>query len=342
MAADVLKRNYTSVDVFKFFAAILIVAIHTDPFGLDNQSLLYAINYAVYRNAVPFFFVASAFFLFSKPFIWDNAKRYCKRIFILTLAWFILQTPYIIYGRIIDEPGDLESKVNAFYRLLLWESGVPGGWFLFGCIQSVLLMYFLSVKCKLKDWMLVIIGILMYTVSAFSTVYKYTLENDHIISQIVGYVKIFTNDPTHNVFSSFIYFAIGKLIVKHGNLSAKKCLTAVLVLSIAEFLEIYTIWNIKPFGQNNVCFFTLLPMSYFLFQLCLKIKIDISGEKSLYIRKCSIIYYLMQFIIISILTKLFNIENGLILFLLTLLCVSCASYFIIKESDKYPILKKLY
>lgn len=59
------KRNYL-VDIFKFIAATMVVGIHCAPLNSYNQFLNNVIFQGVSRIAVPFFFMISSFFLFSK------------------------------------------------------------------------------------------------------------------------------------------------------------------------------------------------------------------------------------------------------------------------------------
>ena len=48
-----IKSNYNSIDVFKFLAAIMVVAIHTNPFY--HYPILNFIITSLCRIAVPFF-----------------------------------------------------------------------------------------------------------------------------------------------------------------------------------------------------------------------------------------------------------------------------------------------
>ena len=71
---SVLKtEEYSSVDIFKFFCAILVVAIHTKPF--ENIFWLDAAIGILTRFAVPYFFVSSAYFLFIKLRVTQNPSK---------------------------------------------------------------------------------------------------------------------------------------------------------------------------------------------------------------------------------------------------------------------------
>lgn len=77
----------------KMIAAIFVVAIHSQPFsGLTEVLVIYLFA----RIAVPFFFVASAFFFFKKPVEQQNIKGYVRRLAILYIFWFIIELPITI------------------------------------------------------------------------------------------------------------------------------------------------------------------------------------------------------------------------------------------------------
>lgn len=59
------ERNY-SIDTFKFFAALSVVGIHTQPFASLEQSIyqnIYFILRVLFSFAVPFFFMSSGYLL---------------------------------------------------------------------------------------------------------------------------------------------------------------------------------------------------------------------------------------------------------------------------------------
>lgn len=59
------KRN-GSIAVFRYIYAVLVVAIHTDPFYEINEQLGYMVYAVLSGIAVPFFFVTSGYFYIHK------------------------------------------------------------------------------------------------------------------------------------------------------------------------------------------------------------------------------------------------------------------------------------
>lgn len=57
------KNNYNSIHLGKLGMAILVVAIHTRPFMNCSEGILFQLYTAVLSLAVPYFFIASGFFI---------------------------------------------------------------------------------------------------------------------------------------------------------------------------------------------------------------------------------------------------------------------------------------
>ena len=100
-----MKKVLTSVDIFKFIAAVMVVTIHTHPF-ICCEEYDYWVT-AACRIAVPFFFIIGSFLFFksNKPI-----GTYIKRLLALYLVWFVIELP-IIYERFFI----INRFLKAFY-----------------------------------------------------------------------------------------------------------------------------------------------------------------------------------------------------------------------------------
>ena len=59
-----MKKQFNSIDLFKFIASIIVVGIHTITFQNCSNSLVKTIWEAVSIMAVPFFFLATGYLSF--------------------------------------------------------------------------------------------------------------------------------------------------------------------------------------------------------------------------------------------------------------------------------------
>ena len=104
--AGTYKKNvYYSIDIYKFVASLMVVAIHTHPF--DGTELDYYFT-SFCRIAVPFFFISSSFFFFCKSTL--NICAYTKRMLTLYGLWLIIESPFVLYKFFVDSDNSLISN----------------------------------------------------------------------------------------------------------------------------------------------------------------------------------------------------------------------------------------
>ena len=120
-----INRTYHAIDFFKLLMAFAVVAIHTNPIVNWTNDIATQVVVIIEEWAVPFFFVASGFFLQNgmngkmDSEISDRTKRYLWRIVKLYCVWTILSIPIIVYGYIISGNG-LVSSMLSFVKYFLF------------------------------------------------------------------------------------------------------------------------------------------------------------------------------------------------------------------------------
>ena len=87
------RKQYKSLDVAKFVSAVLIIILHTAPFGSYSKALTFGFRNIITVVAVPFFFFVSGFLAFGKLNSLEIGKRkeyiknYLSRIAIMYFIW---------------------------------------------------------------------------------------------------------------------------------------------------------------------------------------------------------------------------------------------------------------
>ncbi len=144
----ITEKNYCAVDVAKFVFAVLVVSIHlfgnafkgmaqdgAPPTGNGNLFVLFGfpLYYLFARLAVPFFFLASGYFLFGKIERRPNeagtiVRGYCARILKLFAFWLVVSIPIIVDKYFIDRSVYATAKEGAlaFGLKILTGGGVRG------------------------------------------------------------------------------------------------------------------------------------------------------------------------------------------------------------------------
>lgn len=143
---DSQKFNAT-FDIMKLIMAILVVAIHTEPFGF-NIWLDRGLG-VITRFCIPFFFTISSYFFFRKhpnPINKYDFYHYILRITVLYLVWSIIYLPYDIINNRFSGMNFIE-----ILKLFLWSGNGHALWFLCGTIIGfIILNIFLKITSNYK------------------------------------------------------------------------------------------------------------------------------------------------------------------------------------------------
>src|SRR5688572_928654 len=99
------KKNYTGVDIVKFIMAVFVIAIHTQPLYSMRDTGYFHLYEIIISTAVPYFFMASGYFLFTKINNDDQTlddklvklRQYILKLIKLYLIWTVIYMPITLY-----------------------------------------------------------------------------------------------------------------------------------------------------------------------------------------------------------------------------------------------------
>lgn len=336
----ITKKTYNSIDLAKFFAAILVVAIHSRPFAGNELADYFFTSFL--RIAVPFFFVATGFFFFLKEK--PDIRRYTWRLASLYVLWFIIEI-YFVYQRFfVDYDHSLPIQLFNFFRSLLFSNTWYASWFIMACIIAVNIIYYLS--RKLNNWWLLLVGFGAYLISLFCSSYSGVL--DLILNERLRYYHVtfsYFFMPANSFIVALVYIAIGKFIaekmVRERKYSISKSMNVGLLalVTLAGCAEVVLIrWSVLI----NDAYLFLPFFTFFAFVLLLDAEVKIHAQVSKTLRSMSILIYILHGIFVSVNPALFGIKSGMVMFGVTLIESVVSAYLIVKLSEKVPVLKKLY
>ena len=284
-----MRKNLASIDLAKFIASVLIFAMHCKV--LSDYKYVGFILQLLSRWGVPFFFICSAYFLFSKIIAGnitrDTMQAYLFRIFTLYIVWLVYNIPSVIYHRLWAKDLSAISTWLIFLKNSVLSSTFIGSWYLASSIFSAWFVFLLSKKLPTKT----VMGItsIFYLLCVFTSAYYGVLPTN--ISKTLKFLCF----PL-NIFNGCFYFSLGKLIVENKKSILEKCdkkraLIGFIISYLLFIVEIGSTKYFKVYGSTDVAFSTVL-MSVSLFLLCLQTNIRINN--SLLLRKLSIIVYCSQ------------------------------------------------
>lgn len=283
------RRNYDTVDLFKFIGSIFIFLMHIKILG-DSQPLSFVLE-LLSRWAVPFFFIISSFFLFRKE--GDNCNidkqslnKYIKRVLSLYIAWFIINLPSIIYLRLI-RPGIAQlSTWIAFVKGSILSSSFTGSWYLLSSIVSAFLLFLLSKRFKTITCFF--IAIIPHTLCLLTSAYG------GLLSDKMAGALTWLCFPL-NIFSSLLYFSLGKIIYEKKEVFLKAQLSVLglltVLFTVLYFIEIKLTIN-KGIYLSSDYALSIIPLAFFLSLFCLKSTLKVQHAKRF--RTISTIVYCAQ------------------------------------------------
>ncbi len=331
------RKEFTGVDKIKFIMAAIVVAAHTHPFeGIDNNSAMFKVWEAVVQLAVPYFFIASGYFLFlkltknpDKIIQLQHLKSYGKRIAFLYISWTIIYLPITIWKFFNNDlyyTTDFLLFLRGFF--LLGENYYSWPlWYLLSMIYSLGIIYILK-KLSLGIKAIFFISL---TIFCFSILINYVgmaeIWNEELSKFRVAVTSSF---GTGRLFSGVLYIIIGAFFAKQ-----QPRLTVVMIVFIYTVAIMLQIWRI-PFLSELL--FVLFPAAIFIASLNFG---DGKVQIAYFFRKCSTVMFFTHMIVFFLYTLLFKQFRyfGLDAFLVSFTIPILLTPLIIKLEHRNPHFK---
>ena len=131
-------KEYPGIDGFRLAAALLIVAIHTDPLACFGTEANLVLTRILARVGVPFFFMVTGFFVLPKtndarP---DQARRFLKKTLLLYIASTLLYLPVQWYKGVFAQ----SNLAGTISKDLLFEGTFYHLWYLPAVLLGVIVL----------------------------------------------------------------------------------------------------------------------------------------------------------------------------------------------------------
>lgn len=282
------NNSYTGVDFFRIVAAILVVAIHTSPLKGCSETYDFILTRITARVAVPFFFTASGFFLFSGE---ENGRlqfskilNFIKKTAIIYGLTTLIYLPVNVYAGTVKEwaylPNLLKDIIfdGTFYHL----------WYLPASISGALIAWLLLRKLNVKQAFAA--GLLLYLAGLLGDSYYGITSSIWFLEAVYkGFFRMF--DHTRNgLFFAPVFFLLGALLVQDKKRVNAKAWAAGLAISIILMISEGLLLHRFNLQKHDSMYFMLLPCMYFLFRILLEWK----GRRLKYLRDISLYIYLLH------------------------------------------------
>lgn len=164
---DKVKVKNSSIDIFRYICAIMVVAIHTNPFADINSTLAYLFTEIIPRIGVPFFFAVSGYFYIQK--LEKNEKPFFHYIKRLLTTYFIWSCLYFL----IDFIKWGHSDIKGFAKNCIYSFAITGSCYHFWYFPAIVFaVCFTTLLFKIKCKKLIIpLSFILYIAGCLSCSY---------------------------------------------------------------------------------------------------------------------------------------------------------------------------
>lgn len=330
------KGRYIIIDILKILFAYLIMLHHIILQHDISNGVTKAISYFI-SLAVPYFFVVSGYFLFSK--ISNNynmksliIKEYSKKIIIMYAIWTMVMLPFRI-SDVLSIGFNLKEQVIywlKYIRIVLFI-GEYQLWYLLGIIQALIIFWICNKKNDLK--VCIVFAGAFYLVKIVIEYFSEVINGNMILKSIFNMYNILFGTTRNGIFVGFIYIIIGCIFVKIKN---KRNPMIIGILLIFTLISGYLL-NVSNYIILAEIFKTISVI--LLFEFSIQITVLKGG---LVLRNISTLIYALHMAVILFLEICIGLDNIFIEFILSIIVTTIISLFIIKLSKKMEILRYIY
>ncbi len=344
-----MVKQRGSLDVAKFISAILIIIIHTAPFASYSKLLTFAFRNYITVIAVPFFFAASGFLLSEKlaSLTTDGQntymKNYVKRLLIIYVFWSAVYFPFVVAKWL--RKGFGFALVLEYIKDFIFEGSYSTIWFLPALTVAASVTFLLHKKFKYKK--IFAIGCVFYIFTLFASSYYGLGTKIPIIKDVLHLYYSFFDSVKNGILFGLIYVSLGGMIFEEDlmrKLSRNKSLFGMAICAVLLFGEVLVY---KSLGTNRGVDTVAVLVPLALFTLTFVLNVEIKNDGLCYkLRKYSMLLFLCQRIPISILEMFLAetvfVTNSMMFFAVVTISTFAISFAVLKLSDKFKFLKKVY
>lgn len=228
-----MENTKKGIDLVKFILALFVIGIHTSVEGLFH-GFMREIVHVILTLAVPYFFIASGYLLFSKvefPVKSSQSRKiifdYVKKIFYLYFVWSMIYLPLTVYG--FAEGGELTiDRVITLIRNYLFVGEQYYSWtlwYLLALATAAFVCYLFFIR-GLRPQMIVMIAVTLFLTGNLLE-WLYSLDKDLFIVNL--YFDVFKT-TRNGVFIGLLYLSMGMIFAYKEIHMRNKCLLLLLCI----------------------------------------------------------------------------------------------------------------
>lgn len=300
------NKNYAGIDFFRFFAALLIVAIHTSPLASFSETGDFILTRIIARVAVPFFLMTSGFFLISRyAYNTEKLGAFVKKTALFYGTAILIYIPINIYNGYFK----MDNLLPNIIKDIVFDGTLYHLWYFPASIIGAVIAWYLVKKLNYPKAL--IVASVLYLIGLFGDSYYGITEKISCLNSLYGYIFQVTDHTRNGIFFAPIFFIIGGLIADNRpQITFGKSIWGFAASFALMFGEAFALHHFDLQRHDSMYVF-LLPCMYFLFKVILHFK----GKRLVTLRTTSLIIYIihpMMIVVIRLFSKLFHLQSLLV------------------------------
>lgn len=330
------KYEYPLIDLFRIFAALLVVAIHIAPLSSFSERADYFLTYCMGRIAVPFFLMVTGYFTLGSETLEGKAYKVKKAIFHLGIIYGLVT---LMYFPVNYYSGNLPKTWGEAIKQIVFDGTFYHLWYLPAAMLGMLIVYFL-----LRLWgyeRTFLITFVLYLVGLLGDSYYGLVQKIPEVQKIYDMVFSFSSYTRNGIFFTPIFLCMGAWIGKEQyTISEEKGKNKLLVSIIGLLLEGEITKNLQ-LQRHNSMYLCLIPTVFFLMSLLLlkrrKVEQEAEPSKFVWLRDISLWIYLLHpmcIIVVRGMAKAVDlkeilVDNSLLFYVLVCIISFCMAFMVL-------------
>ena len=337
-----MKHRANGIDLFRIFAATMVVAIHTFPFQSIAPFLDEVITFTVFRVAVPFFFMITGYFLLGRlslNFSYNNnqrVKKYLYKIGMIYLYSILLYFPLSLLNGTIS----LKMNILLLLKVFIFDGTFYHLWYFPASIIGTILVTLLLRSTGFK--LTVAFSTCLYLVGLGGDSWYGITNQVPLLNKLYTFIFSWSDYTRSGVFFTPMFLCLGIFAYRVSKkLTASKILNLLFYVFIIgmtfESIFLHRFTNVKHDSM-----YLLLPSCALLLFLMLlnwqpKLKVKESADLTLLVY---ILHPLVIVIVHSISKYIPILKNSLLNFLLVVVCSFILAQFLLNLKRKLRVSKQ--
>ncbi|MDR2590122.1 MAG: acyltransferase [Oscillospiraceae bacterium] len=280
-------QQFLGIDTFRFICALLVVGVHTYPLLLISEELNFIVFHIFARIAVPFFLMATGYFVIPKHLYSDEQKprlpiSFLKKATIIYIGASLLYLPVSIYA------GYFSEGITAIIRNIIFDGTFYHLWYLSASIIGMIIIYLLARMFSIKT--VLCISIVLYVFGLLGDSYYGITKEIPYLNTMYSYGFQIFSYTRNGIFLAPVFLILGGWIAKEKQNRSITLNITLFAVSLLLMLTEGIFLSINEVTRHDSMYIFLLPCMYFLFSFLTQCH----GRSNPMLREVSMYVYILH------------------------------------------------